>query len=177
MSRRGLPTLARARMRLMVTAVLALAGSLQAHADGRIGVPATAPPAFAQECAACHLAYPPGMLPTASWGRIMSGLDKHFGSDASLDTATTQQLTAWLRANAGSYKRVREEPPEDRLTRSAWFTRKHGQIEPAVWKLASVKSAANCAACHGGAARGDFDDDRLQFPAGLTAAMRRNWKD
>ena len=42
---------------------LALVGSV--HADGRIGIPASAPPAFAQECASCHMAYPPGMLPAA----------------------------------------------------------------------------------------------------------------
>jgi mono/diheme cytochrome c family protein len=154
---------------------LALVGSV--HADGRIGIPASAPPAFAQECASCHMAYPPGMLPAASWQRMMSGLDKHYGTDASLDAATTQQLVAWLRSNAGTYKRVREEPPQDRITRTAWFERKHRQIQPAVWNLASVKSAANCAACHTGAERGSFDDDNIQFPAGMGAAMRRNWKD
>ena len=79
-----------------------------------------------------------------------------------------QQINGWLQAHAGTYKRVSEEPPQDRITRSAWFERKHRKIDPAVWKLASVKSAANCAACHTGADRGDFDDDNLKFPAGWT---------
>ena len=161
----------------LCTGVLGLAMSGAIHADGRIGIPANAPPAFAQECASCHMAYPPGMLPAASWQRMMSGLDKHYGTDASLDTATTQQLVAWLRANAGTYKRVREEPPQDRITRTAWFERKHRQIQPAVWNLASVKSAANCTACHTSAERGNFDDDNIRFPAGMSPAMRRNWND
>ena len=164
-------------VRALWVGMLGLALIGYAHADGRIGIPANAPPAFAQECASCHMAYPPGMLPAASWQRMLSGLDRHYGTDASLDTATTQQLVAWLRANAGTYKRVREEPPQDRITRTAWFERKHRQIPPAVWSLASVKTAANCTACHTSAERGDFDDDNIRFPAGMRPAMGRTWKD
>ena len=147
-----------------------------AHADSRTLQPHNTPAAYTQECAACHTAYPPALLPAASWQRILSGLEKHYGSDASLDVATTQQLTAWLQANAGTYKRVKEAPPQDRITRSAWFERKHRQISPAVWKLPSVKSATQCAACHSGADRGDFDDDRLQLPAGVAPGLLRAWK-
>jgi mono/diheme cytochrome c family protein len=138
---------------------------------------ATCRPSYTQECAACHTAYPPGMLPARSWQRIMTGLDQHYGTDASLDAATVHQLNTWLQAHAGTYKRVAEEPPQDRITRSAWFERKHRQIEPATWKLPSVKSAANCAACHTGADRGDYDDDNLQFPAGMSARQRQAWND
>jgi Dihaem cytochrome c len=160
-----------------LAAVLGLLAITSAQADGGRQMPANMPPAFTQECAACHVAYPPGLLPARSWQRIMGGLDRHYGSDASLDAATTRQIDHWLQANAGTYKRVREEPPQDRLTRSAWFERKHGNIDTSVWKLASVKSAANCGACHGGADRGQFDDDNLKFPEGLDARLRRAWRD
>ncbi len=150
---------------------------MPARADGGRLMPPNAPAAYTQECASCHLAYPPGLLPARSWQRLMGGLDKHYGSDASLDAATVQQINAWLQAHAGTYKRVNEEPPQDRITRSAWFERKHRKIDPAVWKLASVKSAANCAACHTGADRGVFDDDHLQVPAGMDARMRRSFND
>ena len=40
------------------------------------------------ECGSCHLAYPPELLPASSWRRIMAGLDRHFGADASLDAAS-----------------------------------------------------------------------------------------
>ena len=158
-------------------AVLGLLAVTPAHADGGRQMPSNVPPAYTQECAACHVAYPPGLLPARSWQRIMGGLDKHYGSDASLDAAATRQISAWLQTNAGTYKRVREEPPQDRLTRSAWFDRKHGKIDTSVWKLASVKSAANCGACHGGADRGQFDDDNLKFPEGLDARLRHAWRD
>ena len=107
----------------------------------------------------------------------MTGLDKHYGTDASLDAATVQQLSHWLQSHAGTYKRVAEEPPQDRISKSAWFERKHRAIAPQVWALASVKSAANCAACHTGADKGMFDDDNLQYPAGLNPSQRRAWQD
>lgn len=147
-----------------------------AFADG-VAMPRTVPKNYRQECASCHVAYPPGMLPARSWQRVMNGLERHYGTDASLDPATVQQLSAWLQANAGTYKRVAEEPPQDRITRSAWFERKHRQIEPEVWQLPSVKSAANCAACHVGAEQGRFDDDSLRLPAGLTPRQRGAFSD
>ncbi len=121
-------------------------------------------PKYQQECAACHLAYPPGMLPAASWQRIMANLPKHYGTDASLDPATVGELSTWLGANAGTYKRVSEAPPQDRITTSAWFERKHRKLAPAVWKRAAIGSRANCAACHQGADKGRFDDDHVRIP-------------
>ncbi|WP_374641110.1 diheme cytochrome c [Hydrogenophaga sp.] len=154
-----------------------LAAASLTHADSGRQLPRDMPAAYVQECGSCHTAYPPGMLPAPSWKRIMSGLDQHYGTDASLDAATVQQLNRWLVAHAGTYKRVAEEPAQDRITRSAWFERKHRKIEPPVWKHVSVKSAANCAACHTGADQGDYDDDNLRFPAGLDARYRRAWND
>ncbi len=149
-----------------VCALLALAAALAsplALADGNL-MPRTVLPQFTQECSSCHVAYPPGLLPAASWQRIMGGLDRHFGTDASLDAAATQKIADWLQANAGTYKRVREAPPQDRISQSTWFSRKHREVAPAVYQRASIKSAANCTACHGGAEQGDFDDDRVRVP-------------
>ena len=67
-------------------------------------------------------------------------------------------------AHAGTYKRVREAPPQDRITQSAWFERKHRDVEPGVWKRAAVGSRANCMACHTRADQGDFDEDRVRIP-------------
>jgi len=162
---------------LLIGAALGLVAMSAAMADSRKLLPADTPQAYLEECASCHTAYAPGMLPARSWQRIMNGLDRHFGSDASLDAATAAQINGWLQSHAGSYKRVREEPPQDRITRSAWFERKHRKLETSVWQLASVKSAANCSACHTGADRGDYDDDRLRYPEGLDARQRRAWHD
>jgi len=142
-----------------------ITASHAAHADDdrhRMAVPLL--PAYAQECAACHVAYPPGMLPPASWRRLLNDLPRHYGTDASLDPATIDALATWLSANAGTYKRVRETPPEDRITKSAWFIRKHDEVPAAVWQRPAVKSAANCTACHTQAAQGDFNEHSVRIP-------------
>ncbi len=121
-------------------------------------------PSYKTECAACHVAYPPGMLPATSWQRLMTGLPNHFGTDASLDPAAVKELSTWLSANAAPDRRAPEPPPEDRITRSAWFTRQHDEVPAATWKRPSIRSASNCAACHTGADRGDFNEHKVRIP-------------
>ncbi len=164
-------------VRFIATIALIVGAQASALADSRVLQPRQVLPAYEQECASCHLAYPAGLLPASSWARIMSGLDQHFGTDAALDAATARQIGAWLQAHAGTYKRVSQAPPQDRITRSAWFERKHRKIAPEVWQHASVKTAANCASCHTGAAQGDFDDDSLRIPPGLDKRYQKAFRD
>jgi hypothetical protein len=128
---------------------------------------ATTPAELLAGYAACHLAYPPALLPSASWQRLMSSLPRHFGADASLDPATVKRLDAWLQANAGSDKKSRHDtasPPQDRITRSSWFVHEHDEVAPATWKLPTVKSASKCAACHRSAEQGVFDEHDIRVP-------------
>ena len=150
-------------------AVLALAALLgtfvAAHADEdsrRPHLPWL--PKYQQECASCHVAFPPGLLPAASWQRLMTELPRHFGADASLDAASVKELSTWLVANAGVGKRSREAPPGDRITRSAWFTRKHDEVPTAAWRRPAVKSPSNCSACHPRADQGDFNEHDVRIP-------------
>jgi hypothetical protein len=150
-----------------IVATLALGATLVASAHAESSSPAVPPlPKYQQECAACHLAYPPGMLPAASWQRIMGKLNQHYGADASLDEATMREISGWLKTHAGSYKRVSEEPPQDRITKSAWFLQKHraGEVPADVWKRAAIGSPANCNACHSNAARGSFSEREIRIP-------------
>jgi mono/diheme cytochrome c family protein len=142
---------------------LATAGTASAG-QGKGGLSVPPLPKYQQECAACHVPYPPGLLPAASWQRIMNDLPRHFGVDASLDAASARALTAWLDANAGTYKRVREPPAEDRITRSGWFIRKHDEVHARTWNLPAVRSAAHCGACHGRAEQGDFNERSARIP-------------
>jgi hypothetical protein len=127
-------------------------------------VASSAPPVYQQECGACHVAYPPGLLPAPSWQRLLGHLDKHFGVDASLDDAATRQIAAYAQSQAGSYRRVREEPAQDRITRSAWFVRKHDEVPTRAWSLPAVKNASNCSACHAQAQQGDFNEHDVRIP-------------
>lgn len=149
--------------RLGLATAAALLASAGAQADApRASVPPL--PAYKQECASCHIAYPPGALPAASWQRLLDNLPRHYGSDASLDAATVRQLRGWLTANAGTWRRVAAPPPEDRITRADWFVREHRKVTQATWTLPAVKSPSNCAACHAGAEQGDFDEHAVRIP-------------
>lgn len=163
--------------RVSALACLAMVTAGAAQADSqRLNAPLL--PKYQQECAACHIAYPPSMLPAASWARLTKGLDKHFGTDASLDGTSVREISRWLLANADTNKRVNAEPPQDRITQTAWFVREHRGLDATVWRHASVKSAANCAACHTRADQGQYGDDAgLKFPAGLPERFRSAWSD
>ncbi len=151
--------------RALLACVACLACVSSAHAEGGRSMAAASPsPKYRQECAACHIAYPPGLLPAASWQRVMNNLPHHFGTDASVDAATLKELSTWLASHAGTGSRVGVAPPDDRITRSAWFIRQHDEVAAATWKRASVKSPSNCAACHAQADQGDFDEDRVRIP-------------
>ena len=98
----------------------------------------------------------------------MGNLGDHFGSDASLgDAAVTKQLTDWLVKNAGDPARTvaaKGSAVPLRITDTRWFIRQHHEVGANVWKRPSIKSAANCGACHQGAADGNFDEDSVRIP-------------
>jgi len=131
----------------------------------KLGMPSDAPKSYEAECASCHIAYPPGLLGQKSWQNIMLGLDKHFGTDASLDAKTQAEITQWLIKNAATKEKYSTMAPENRITKTSWFIRKHDEVRADVWKRAGVKSPANCSACHADAAKGDFNEDRVRIPA------------
>lgn len=131
----------------------------------KMGMPSDAPKSYEAECASCHIAYPPGLLGQKSWQNIMSSLDKHFGTDASLDPKTQTEITQWLMKNAATREKYSALAPESRITKTSWFIRKHDEVRSDVWKRAGVKSPANCAACHVDATKGDFNEDRVRIPS------------
>ena len=116
------------------------------------------------ECSACHVAYPPRLLPSASWRAVMSGLDKHFGSDASLDPATAKEIGTFLYENAGRRQQTTSGKPVLRITETRWFRHEHDEIPSRVWHNAKVKSPANCAACHTQTERGNYSEGNIRMP-------------
>ncbi|QQX89945.1 hypothetical protein JJQ59_36015 (plasmid) [Cupriavidus necator] len=103
------------------------------------------------------------MLPSRSWLRLMNNLPHHYGTDASLDAATVKGLAGWLTENAGTYRAAREMPPEDCITRTGCFIRKHDEIPSSIWLRPVVKSAAHCTACHPRADQGDFNEHHVRI--------------
>ena len=117
---------------------------------------------YRTECGACHVAYPPGLLAGVSWRAVMTGLDKHFGVDASVDPKQAAELERYLEQNS-----VADRQPGKgslRISDSPWFQRHHREVAAAVWKRESVKSPANCSACHPRAEQGDFNEHQVHIP-------------
>lgn len=153
-------------MNLLITLPALLAAiALPALADN-YSLPKNA--AFEKECTSCHIAYPPQMLDAHSWLHMMNGLTTHFGTDASIDEKRRAAIADFLAQNSGGGKTGRTADakgnPLRRITETARFERKHREVGAATWKRASVKSPANCGACHTLATAGDYSERSLVIP-------------
>jgi hypothetical protein len=122
-----------------------------------------------KECGACHMAYPPGLLPARSWAAIMANLADHFGENAELDAETTRGITDYLTSRAAAAgnavgRKLRGLQPSAtplRITELPWWRQKHdkrGRVAPATLVRRGAKRESDCIACHADANRGYFDD-------------------
>lgn len=121
-------------------------------------------PAYTTECGACHVPFPSRLLTAASWQRLMDNLARHYGTDASLEAPVAREIGAWLQSHAATGRRAEEAPPQDRITRTAWFLREHDEVPAADWKRPAIGKPSNCAACHTRAAEGRFGEREIRIP-------------
>lgn len=174
---------------LMMAAALLAAGSfyLMADDDGdemrrtaRVAAPSQAleetPSAalYKKECGSCHMAYQPDLLPRASWQKMMTGLESHFGTDASLDAADVVTISEYLKARAGDVRdserhmakiaaSVSPDAPMQ-ITRSRYFIKEHRSIPERLIVQSEVKHLANCNACHTTAEQGLYGERGIRIP-------------
>lgn len=139
------------------------------------GVALLSNPVYNEECGACHMAYPPGLLPTAAWQKVMSGLADHFGDNAELDKSTQTQIRDFLvsnSANQSNYRRSRRFAAADgkgevnmRISETPYFKHEHDEI-PArlVTGNREVTSFSNCNACHRKAEQASFREKDILIP-------------
>jgi hypothetical protein len=116
------------------------------------------------ECGSCHVPFPPRMLPAESWREMMSGLNKHFGTDASLEAPVALEIGAFLEKNASTRKHEPTVKPLLRITETRWFIHEHDEVSDGVWKNPKVKSRANCSACHIQAESGNYSERNIRIP-------------
>ncbi len=139
------------------------------------GVAAVNNSTYTTECASCHMAYPPGLLPARSWQRLMGGLADHFGDNAELDPATTTELTRYLvdnSADMSNYRRSRkimrtlaDNAAPLRITELPYIQHQHDEIPARLIKHnKQVGSLSNCIACHRGAEKGSFSERDIRIP-------------
>lgn len=113
--------------------------------SGPAGVRPVDEPLYATECGSCHYAYPPGLLPSASWKVLMSGLADHFGENAELAPDTQRKLEDYLARNSAEHDpgwiargipRSLQSRTETvaRITETPYFVRQHDELEPWIWR-------------------------------------------
>jgi hypothetical protein len=137
------------------------------------GVAPAADPLYQEECGGCHMAYPPGLLPAASWHKIMQGLEDHFGDNAELTDDAVEQLTSFLVANAADRSRYRrsrafmggganaDAKVPMRITDLPYFRHEHREIPRWIVKRTEVGSLSHCNACHRYAEQGSFNEHEI----------------
>jgi len=129
---------------------------------------------YQDECSACHFAYQPGLLPSASWKNLMAGLQDHFGENAELDVDANKQLTDYLVANAADksttkrsariVKSISSSVPL-RITEVPYIRNKHYEVpRRLIQGNEKVKTLANCDACHTKAGQGFYSERYVRIP-------------
>ncbi|MDD5406729.1 MAG: cytochrome b/b6 domain-containing protein [Sulfurovaceae bacterium] len=135
-------------------------------------------PAFYNECGSCHIAYPPYLLPKASWVKMMDNLENHFGDDASLDEQTKAVILDFLVKNSSDSSthqdaiKIRKSLEGEKQTiiaisQTPFWKAKHKDIDSRVFKSNKVKSKANCQACHIDIEKGMLENDLIKMPKGV----------
>ena len=129
-------------------------------------------PIFAKECGSCHTLYPPTLLPKESWSKLMSDLPNHFGDDASLDDhGDHASILAYLLSHSAqsshqemSLKMMNSLKNFDTIaiTKTPFWKKTHREIPADVFKSETVKSSANCKACHSDIEQGTVEDDAIK---------------
>ena len=128
---------------------------------------------YKETCGECHFAYQPGLLPSASWLKILSQLNDHFGEEIEADPDTIKTISDYLKTNGAEnstakrsvkiMKCLGNEVPI-RITDIPYIRKKHHELESAIFKRESIGSMANCEACHITAEKGIYDDDDVKIP-------------
>ena len=140
-------------------------------------VSAVSLPRYAEECSSCHYAYPPGLLPEASWRSLLAvpALPDHFGENIEMKEAVRTELLDYSARNAADHsfsKRSRSiiaslgsGPAPLRITEVPYIRRKHRTIpQDQIRNNPKVKSLALCDTCHTQADTGNLDDESVVIP-------------
>ena len=148
----------------------------------RAGVAPVTNQLYKNECASCHFAYQPGLLPSRSWQKIMSGLDDHFGDNAELMPEDYTAIVNYLSENAAEFsnhkrsRRINNSLAKDevplRITDTPYFKRKHQELSLSkITNNPEIGSISNCIACHRQADKGSFNDHEIKIPGSI-----RRWE-
>ena len=114
------------------------------------------------------MAFQPEFLPVRSWEKLMNGLSDHFGADASLSDKNKAHILSALTVRAADITGMKEGrkmaasipagATPIRISEVPRWIKEHGKVLPEVWARPTIKSKANCLACHKAGEQGYYED-------------------
>lgn len=131
---------------------------------------------YMEECSSCHFAYPPALLPSGSWQKLLApkALADHFGENIEMKESLRLELLDYAQRNAAEKsgaKRARkiiaslDGATPMKISEIPYIRRKHLEIpEEQLKRNPKVGSIALCDTCHTKAKDGSFDDDSVVIP-------------
>ena len=145
-----------ARLGTMSLAIALLAG----RAQSAVYFHSVNEPVVVKECGACHMVYPPALLPARSWAKIIGELGHHFGDDATLTDAALAKILNFYTQNAGDaghsgytdagfMRGLTADVTPERITDMPLWHSIHDRYPVAAFTRPQVKRIGNCIACHG----------------------------
>ncbi len=153
----------------------ALSGILLAGSYEKKGVAVVTDELYKKECGSCHFAYQPGLLPSNAWEKMMSNLQDHFDTDATLAKEDFDAILEYLTQNSAEkameYKRSnkivksikRGDIPES-ISKTPYMIKKHREIRKDLITQDEVKGLFNCTACHTTAEKGIYSERDILIP-------------
>ena len=165
---------------LMAGGIVAALGAPVAYVSLQpaAGMPTAAMTAtYARECGACHTPHHPSLAPAATWGRIVKGLDEHFGDNASLAPEIAAEIGSYLATNAAerwdspAANLLRQPAAAEplRITATAGWRHIHRGVAETTFATKAVGGRVNCANCHQDAASGRFAPRAISIPSNSLA--------
>ena len=129
---------------------------------------------YQKECGACHFAYQSELLPKKSWLKMMSDLENHFKSDASLEQEDKKEIEDYLTKNSGEntthkhYRKIinsiRANEIPLRISETRYFIKEHREIPKRLIEQKKVSSISNCNLCHTTADKGEYRERGINIP-------------
>jgi hypothetical protein len=143
------------------------------ESDGMIRVTPVTNQTYREACGSCHFPYQPWLLPSGSWGKLLSNLKNHFGETVDIGAESKGVIEKYLTENAAEtsgakramkiMKSLKGQTPS-RITDIPYIRHKHRDVSPEVFARKSVGSSSNCLACHKTADQGIYEDDDVVVP-------------
>lgn len=108
---------------------------------------------YLENCASCHIAVPPAVLPQETWQTILETPGNHYGTKVEGLTGFTQRLM-WLYLQGYSRQLLKDEIKPKFIAQSRYFFALHPQVN-----LPSPITLNTCIQCHSQAKNFDYQDD------------------